>query len=328
MKAAEIIQRREGEWTKLEAMCVAISDPKSRKNSQFVGEFASLYRNACADLALATANQFPPGTVDYLHSLVAKAHNQLYRSRAFLLNEILAMVFRDTPRRIFSDPCVHVAGLIFWGLFGISAWLSYEGSVWPNYAAGVMGEEAIQKMETDFTEFEGRSFSENMFMAALYVFNNAGIGLRVFVSMLPILPGLIYLGSNAVQMGAAFGHMLSPDSGLAGDNFKTFVTAHGPFELTAIVLSAGAGLRIGISWLATNNLRRLDSLQVNAKKSLPIALCAVSFFFIAAFIEGFISPAPETVIPWVFKAIIAVLSSGFMMFYFVILGYPWRRQCD
>ncbi|MEQ1904070.1 MAG: stage II sporulation protein M [Pirellulaceae bacterium] len=326
MKAADIIQRREIEWAKLEGMCEAISQRKSRQNAQLVNEFAALYRNACADLALASANQFPPGTVDYLHSLVAKAHNQLYRSRAFQLTEILMMVFHDTPRRIFSDPCVHVAGLIFWGLFGISAWLSYEGSVWPNFASGVMGDEALQQMETTFEDFEGRTFSENMFMAAFYVFNNAGIGLRVFVSMLPILPGLILLGSNAVQLGAAFGHMLSPDSGIAGDNFKNFVTAHGPFELTAIVLSAGAGLRIGISWLATNNLRRLDSLQVNAKKSMPIALCAVAFFFIAAFIEGFISPAPETMIPWFVKAAIAVLSSGLMMFYFVILGYPWRRR--
>ena len=189
------------------------------------------------------------------------------------------MVFHDTPRRIFSDPCVHVAGLIFWGLFGISAWLSYEGSVWPNFASGVMGDEALQQMETTFEDFEGRTFSENMFMAAFYVFNNAGIGLRVFVSMLPILPGLILLGSNAVQLGAAFGHMLSPDSGIARDNFKNFVTAHGPFELTAIVLSAGAGLRIGISWLATNNLRRLDSLQVNAKKAAHRDVCRRVFLY-------------------------------------------------
>ena len=73
MKAADIIQRREIEWAKLEGMCEAISQHKSRQNAQLVKEFAALYRNACADLALASANQFPPGTVDYLHSLVAKA---------------------------------------------------------------------------------------------------------------------------------------------------------------------------------------------------------------------------------------------------------------
>lgn len=326
MKAAEIIKRREQDWARLEQLTDGIGKGNHRHDFKYVMEFSSLYRNACADLALASAYQFPPATVEYLHGLVARAHNQLYRGRGFSPQELLKIAFVDTPRRIFSDPCVHVAGLIFWGLFALAAWLAYDKSTWPDFASNIMGAERLETMEQNFEDFNGRSWAENMFMAGFYVFNNAGIGLRVFVSMLPILPGLVYLCYNAMHIGASFGHMFHPDVGVAGENFQNFVTAHGPFELTAIVLSAGAGLRIGLSWLHTDNVRRLDSLQVNARRSLPIALCATVFFFIAAFIEGFISPAPSELIMWEVKGAVAVLSTGFLMFYFVVLGYPWRRS--
>ena len=35
------------------------------------------------DLALADAYQLPPTTVEYLHQLVGRAHNQMYRGRGF-----------------------------------------------------------------------------------------------------------------------------------------------------------------------------------------------------------------------------------------------------
>ena len=79
-------------------------------------------------------------------------------------------------------------------------------------------------------------------MMGFYVMNNASIGISCFVSMLFVLPGLITLTFNAVYLGTVFGFMFRPELGDAGVNFKNFVTAHGPFELTAIVLSAGTVL--------------------------------------------------------------------------------------
>ena len=115
---------------------------------------------------------------------------------------------------------------------------------------------------------------------------------------------------------------VSPELGMAGANFKHFVTAHGPFELTAIVLSAGAGLKIGLSWMVTGGLRRLDSLKKKSQEALPIALVAVALFCLAAMIEGFISPMPESILPWWVKGTVATVSSCLLMFYFVGLGFP------
>jgi uncharacterized membrane protein SpoIIM required for sporulation len=326
MKVAELIDQRRPAWQRLEALCEQMANRKARTSYATVTEFAALYRDTCADLALAESNQLPTDTIDYLHSLVARAHNQLYRSRVVDLQSMFETILFETPQQIFREPCVHLAALIFWGLFAISAFLSYNDAYWPTFALDVVGADQLESFESMYSGMGERSWGENSAMTGFYIFNNAGIGLRVFATMLLILPGLAELGTNAVNIGAVFGHMFRPDQGVAGENFRVFVTAHGPCELTAIVLSAGAGLRIGLSWLITHGRSRIDSLMINAQKCLPIALCAVALFVMAAFIEGFISPAPSTSIPYFLKCLVAIATSAMLMVYFVILGYPWARR--
>jgi uncharacterized membrane protein SpoIIM required for sporulation len=287
MKAADIIQKRRPAWEKLERMCEKMGRRRNRQSPQFVKEFSDLYRDACADLALASAYQLPTGTVNYLHSLVARAHNQLYRSQHFDLQSMMDVVFVDTPRQIFREPCVHIASFLFWGLFALAAWLAYDRGYWPTFAEDVAGTEALEQYVDMYSNVRARTWSENSFQMGFYIVHNAGIGLNCFVSMLPILPGLVTLSYNAVYLGAVFGFMFRPENGPAGENFRVFVTAHGPFELTAIVLSAGAGLKIGVSWIFTQGRKRLDALRVAAKDTIPIILCAVVLFCLAAFIEGF-----------------------------------------
>jgi uncharacterized membrane protein SpoIIM required for sporulation len=159
-------------------------------------------------------------------------------------------------------------------------------------------------------------------MWGYYISHNASIGISCFVTMLFVLPGMITLSFNAVQLGTVFGYMFRPELGDASVNFQNFVTAHGPFELTAIILSAGAGLKIGLSWIITGGLSRTDSLVRTAREALPIAMCAVVLFCLAAMIEGFISPTTTAYMPWWIKGAIAVISSCLLMVYFVVLGYP------
>jgi uncharacterized membrane protein SpoIIM required for sporulation len=134
-----------------------------------------------------------------------------------------------------------------------------------------------------------------------------------------VIPGLFMLATNAISIGAAFGYMARPDVP-EGENFFHFVTAHGPFELTAIVLSAGAGLKLGMSWIAPGRLSRGDSMRKVGGEALPMMGAAVVMFFLAAMIEGFISPV--NAIPFWVKGGVAAISTMLLMFYFVVLGYP------
>ena len=104
-----------------------------------------------------------------------------------------------------------------------------------------------------------------------------------------------------------------------GKHFFEFVTAHGPFELTAIILSAGAGLRLGLSWMMTGGISRIDNLRKTGTETLPLMGAAGIMFFMAALIEGFLSPSAA---PYWLKATVAILSSGLLSFYFLVLGFP------
>jgi uncharacterized membrane protein SpoIIM required for sporulation len=327
MKAIEIIHRRQVDWMELEQLVLQLQTKRTKLKSEQLRRFGVLYRNVCADLALAESYQLPPDTTVYLHDLVARSHNQLYRSKSFQYTEWLAQIIVETPRRVFSDPCVHLAMLLFWSLFGVSAWLSFDTKLWPEFAEMVVGIERLEAYEQMYQNVGGdRGFGTNAQMTGHYIFHNAGIGLACFVSMLFILPGLVTLSFNAVFLGAVFGYMFRPDMGVAGLNFQNFVTAHGPFELNAIILSAGAGLRIGHKWLATGGLTRVNALQQGGREALPAVMCAVLLFVMAALIEAFISPGASLLIPWWMKGLVAILSSTALMFYFVLLGYPWNRM--
>lgn len=323
MKVAELLDLRRRNWQELERLCDEVQNRRKRDlNPSAVSRFATLYRAACADLALADAYQLPPNTVRYLHQLVARSHNQLYRSRPFDLAAWGDMLLRDVPRRIFNDRCVQFAFLLFWGVFILSALLASRKDLWPEYAEQILTQAGIQQLEQSFDEpLSGRAYEANMWMAAFYIQHNTGIGLKCFGGGLLIVPGLFITMFNAAYLGAAFGYMARPDVP-AGENFFQFVTAHGPFELTAIVLSAGAGLRLGMSLLITHGFARVDSLRRTADEAMPLMGAAMILFFLAAFTEGFISPSG---LPYALKAAWAILSSAGLMFYFVVLGFPRRR---
>ena len=327
MKVAELLERRRRNWTELESYCERMhsSGSAAKLPPAQMSRFAALYRAACADLALADSYQLPQNTVQYLHRLVGRAHNQLYRSRKFDLAAWNKMLFTDVPQTIFNDRCVQLMFVIFWGFFILSAWLAYEKKAWPDFAEKVLGEEQITNLEQMYAEpINGkmRDGDTNAAMAGFYVWNNPSIGLRCFAYGLLIVPGLLLLLSNAITLGASFGYMARPEvMAKEGQNFFHFVTAHGPFELTAIVLSAGAGLRLGMSWIMPGEYSRFSSLMKTGKEMMPIAMSAVIMFCIAALIEGFLSPSGA---PYWVKAGVAVFSSLLLAFYFVVLGFPRR----
>jgi uncharacterized membrane protein SpoIIM required for sporulation len=318
MKVAVLLEQRRRDWDELERLCAQLAAiRRGGLSAEEVARFARLYRAACADLALAEAYQLPPNTVQYLHLLVGRAHNQLYRSRRFRFRSWLRVLLTDVPRQVFQDGCVRLAFVLFWGTFLGSAVLAYSQSDW---AAEVIPAGMIEMLEESFKEPLGRDPQANFLMAAFYIRHNTSIGLRCFAWGTLIVPGLYETLSNALVLGASFGYMGRPDVP-EGKNFFEFVTAHGPFELTAIVLAAGAGLRIGMGWLRTGGLTRVASLQRATVQATPLMGAAMILFLLAALIEGFLSPMA---VPYSIKVSVALLSLGMLVHYFVVLGFPRR----
>ncbi len=318
MKVSQLLERRQQGWAELETMCRELERGRARRlGPAGVLRFASAYRSACADLALADAYQLPPHTVQYLHELVGRAHNQLYRSKLFRWNEWAAELFHEVPRRILFDRTVWLAFAVFWGIFFAAFALGYTSRA---FCEEVVGVDALTSLEESFSKpITGRNASASSAMGGFYVIHNAGIGLRCFAGGLLLgVGGLFITVSNALQLGTMFGYMFTVD---ARDNFITFVTAHGPFELTAIVFSAAAGMRLGFSLIATGGLSRGASLRRAVDEATPTMATAVVLFCFAALIEGFLSPSGA---PYAVKAAIAILSTLVLFFYVFVLGWLGR----
>ena len=320
MKVADLLRQRRQNWQELEHLCSQLENRrKSTLGANQISHFTSLYRAACADLALADAYQLPPSTVQYLHRLVGRAHNQLYRTPSFDFGSWGRILFQDVPRKIFRDPCVQVCFLLFWGMFIAAAYLAASPDRWPGFAEAMVGEEQLDQLETSFSDpIAGRNSQMNPIMASFYIQHNTGIGLQCFAGGLLVIVGLLITIFNAASLGAMFGYMARADVP-EGENFFHFVTAHGPFELTAIVLSAAAGLKLGLAWVRTLGWSRSSSLKRTAQEAMPLMGAAMLMFFFAALIEGFLSPSAA---PYAVKATVAAVTSGLLMFYFVVLGFP------
>ena len=95
------------------------------------------------------------------------------------------------------------------------------------------------------------------------------------------------------------------------------VTAHSSFELTAIVVSAAAGLRLGWGLIDTQGQSRLSSLRREAAGSLPAVGAAVVLFVCAAIVEGYISASSA---PYWAKAAVAIMSAAVIIAYLTLGG--------
>jgi uncharacterized membrane protein SpoIIM required for sporulation len=323
MRVADRLAQRESSWRELDQLLVRLDDRPIRKaRAADVLRLGELYRAACTDLMLAESHDLPRDTVAYLHGLVGRAHNAVYRAKGFRFADWGGMLFGEVPRQLRTDPALRLAAVVFWAMFLLCGTLAAGR---PGFAEQVIGPQFVEQMEhmydqpLDAERKDGLTRNDTL-MTGFYIQHNTSIGLQCFAWGLLFGLGSLYeLASNGMILGTVFGFMAtSPSAG----NFFTFVTAHGPFELTAIVFSGAAGLRLGSGLIDTKGQSRLGSLRREAKRSLPIVGAAALLFFLAAFLEGYVSASG---MPYSAKAGIAIASALVLVVYIAFGGRSLPR---
>jgi uncharacterized membrane protein SpoIIM required for sporulation/uncharacterized RDD family membrane protein YckC len=317
-RAAGYLARRQRTWGEAEDALrgrTGVGIARNAGGDPAPARFATLYRAACADLALADAYHLPEATVGYLHHLVARAHLRFYRRLGLSWRRIAHQVLVEVPGRLYGDGCLRTALLTFYGTFLLSALLGWAD---PAAAQGYLGEGMVDDLKDMYAEPPNRrSAGDGAAMYGFYISNNVGITLACFASgIFAGIGSLLWLAANGVFLGFCFGYMTSVDASTRLHFFE-FVTAHGPFELTGIALGGAAGLRLGLGLIRTRGLPRLASLMRSARESVPIIAVAAVLVATAAPIEAFISPSG---LPWAVKGTVAVLSALVLAFYLVVLG--------
>jgi uncharacterized membrane protein SpoIIM required for sporulation len=317
MRVVERLSQREASWRELEYLIERFTGRRrQRPTADEILRLGELYRSACTDLMLADDHDLPRDMVAYLHSLVGRAHNVVYRATGFPWRDLGRALFQTAPRQLRSDPALRISALVFWVAFLMSAFVA---AARPEFGRAVLGDSQLEQLAQMYAKpldssHEGARRSDTA-MAGFYIQHNTGIGLCCFAWGILFGIGSLYqIAFQAISLGSAFGTMaVKPYA----ENFFTFVTAHSSFELTAIVVSAAAGLRMGWGLIETQGQTRIASLRREARNALPALGTAVVLFVLAAFVEGYVSASS---LPYAAKAAVAVVSAAGIIAYLSLGG--------
>src|SRR4051794_13824502 len=173
MRGVERLTRREESWKELDRLLDVLSGPRSgrRPTAEQVLRLGELYRAACTDLMLAESHDLPREAVGYLHALVGRAHNALYRAQGFKFSDWAADLFGTVPRQLRSDPALRLAAVVFWGAFLLCALL---GAGRAEFAPKVVGEASLEMMDQMYAEPIGAARKDSLgrndtIMAGFYI---------------------------------------------------------------------------------------------------------------------------------------------------------------
>lgn len=292
MKQEQFVARHQGEWSAFELWLDRRGDArKVAERTLDVGiadeDMPARYRRICEQLALARARGYSPQLVTRLQQLMQRGHVLMYRTPPPRWSRALRFVLADFPRHVRSEAtAMWLSTLLFvLPLVIVFVYLQFQ----PELIHSIMSPQQIAELEKMYDPASdhrlGRDSGTDWSMFGHYILNNTSIGLRTFASGLLGCLGTVYvLIFNGITIGAVFGHLQQVGY---SDTLWRFVVGHAPFELTAIVLTGGAGLRLGYNLLAPGRRRRVDALIDAGRKGARICLGAALMFFIAAFIEAF-----------------------------------------
>ncbi len=301
----DFVAARSPEWQELDRLLGA-SDMLHRLDGAGISRVAALYRSLCTDLMRCRAARYTPDLATYLDGLAGRAHAALYGTQPLHFPSIVDFLARDFPRalrdnwRMFAISCALFFLPFAVGLLGALASNDFSTHVLPASSLEQFAHMYEKGMEA------GRDAGTDTGMAGFYVYNNVGIAFRCFATGIFFGAGsLFFLIYNGLVMGTVAGYVTSVGH---GGNIWTFMCGHTPFELTAIVISGGAGLQMGYSLVATDGLTRIGSLRRAAPTIARQILGAAAMLLIAALVEGFWSPSSlPAPVKWVAAGVFSIL---------------------
>jgi uncharacterized membrane protein SpoIIM required for sporulation len=279
----------------------------------------ALYRRACEHLALARARSYPAYLVTRLERLTAEAHQRIYYRREVGFGRVRQLVVADFPAAVrahawymaaaaaaFVLPTIVTGLLVYWRPELILSVVSSDTAA------------SFEQMYSPSAESIGRAreASTDWMMFGFYIRNNISVAFQCFAGgLFAGLGTLFFLAYNGAFGGALAGYLT--ERGLAS-TFYAFVATHSAFELTAIVISGAAGLRLGHALLAPGRLPRLSSLIVAARDAVVLVYGVTLLLVVAAAVEAFWSSGSGT--PAVAKYSVATLCWVSVIVYLAFQG--------
>ncbi|MDY7096229.1 MAG: stage II sporulation protein M [Acidobacteriota bacterium] len=268
---------------------------QSRPSHQEVEALAMSYRQVLHDHALATSRYPGTGAARRLRRLAAAGTHYLHREPPAKSSggSFFLYTFPNAVWRRSRALGIALGVFVLLAVFGLAVTI-YR----PGLGVAFVGTEAVEGMR------HGRLWTESLttttppaISSSFIATNNLSVALTAWAGgALAGIGSLFILALNGLMLGSVIGITLhySMDAAL----FE-FIAAHGPLELTIIIVSAGAGLVLAHGLVTAQDRPRGEVLRESARDALVILAGCLPWLVLLALVEVFVSPDPQ--VPVVFK---------------------------
>ena len=272
------VNERKNNWQRLEDLLSILETSSLRGLSRLeVREFGELYRRAASDLAIARSETRDTKLVNYLNSLVIRAHGKIYRAESqgtSLIWNFFTKDFPQTFRRNFRYFAIAFAVFALFAVLGFAiTWhdLDFSQFVYADVREMVRTNE---KWWLDLNQ-------ANQLGASQILTHNILVTLQAFAMGAFFGIGAIYsLALFGANIGSTFAVCYKIDPNF-GNALATFAVGHGVI----------AGMMIGYAMINPGDLTRAQALKKKGLEAARIVIGCAFLLVIAGTIEGFLSPS-------------------------------------
>ncbi len=321
MPTDRFIDERKNSWQRLEDLLVLLDRATLRRlHREEVRELGRIYRRTASDLAIARAESRDPRLINYLNSLVIRAHGRIYRAEAHGGRRIRDFFAREFPRA-FRRTWRYTA--VSFSVFFAFALIGFLGTKYdPEFSEIVGVQPAFRELKIETKTHWWEELNEANQMGASFIMQN-NIRVTIYVFAVGALFGvgtLLSLANEGAVNAAVLA--LTYRAGF-GNDLLTFMVGHGVIELSCIFIAGGAGLLIGTALLMPGNLSRADALKSRGMEAVRLMVGVAVLLVLAGIIEGFISPAPIS--PFV-KFVIGGITGLALYSYLLLAGRTGEEE--
>ncbi|MGI4872347.1 MAG: stage II sporulation protein M [Janthinobacterium lividum] len=313
MREASFRRLNQERWQRYE------KQPTSPDPDELAARFVAL----TDDLAYAQTFYPQSDTTAYLNQLASRQHQAIYKNKTetsgrfgrFWLREVPLVVSRHRPE-------------IRWALliFVLSALIGALSAAYDDtFVRVVLGDSYVNMTLDNIRHGDPMGVYKQGPEAPMFfqiTFNNVRVALLTFVFGITAGIGTSFMMFRNGLMLGAFQYFFFRHKVLVASLLTVWI--HGTLEISSIVLAGGAGYVLARGFLFPGTYPRGEAFRLAAREGLKLALGLVPLFFVAGFLESFVTRHTE--MPVALSLFIIGSSATFIGWYFVVLPRQLRQR--
>jgi len=278
---------------------------------------ADLFVQLTDDLSYSKTNYPKSKTTQYLNSIAARVHQEIYKNKKEKSGRIitfwkyeLPFIFKNSHKQLFYAFIIFAVAM----LIGIVS-AAYDDS----FVRLILGDHYVNMTLENIDKGEPMAVYKSMNQIDMFfgiTINNIRVAFVCFALGILFSFGTgVMLFYNGIMLGA-FQYFFYAKGLLMQSVLVIWI--HGTLEISAIIIAGCAGLVMGNSILFPGTYSRGASFIIGAKQGVKIVIGLIPVFIMAGFFESFVTRYSHMPV-WLSLTIIGT-SLFFIIGYFII--YP------